>query len=306
MNNIIVLIGPTATGKTKLSLDLSKDFNFEIINADLFSIYKGLDIGTAKPTISQLNEVQHFLIDIINPEQNYNVSEYCSDVSEKIKNILSRGKSPLIVGGSMMYVYQLLNGLNHYYNISTSDKVLIKYIQNKYSNIQIYNSIKGNYPHLVKKINKNDSYRIEKLLERLISKDHECSSRFSGLYNDEKLKIHLLYMNITDRDKLREMIKVRSNKMIEDGLVKEVIELRKKYQLSNNTQSMKAIGYKEVLQFLDRKINENQLLSSIILSTQQLAKRQITWKNKFKINYMISCPDYDYNNVYDFLKKTLD
>ena len=133
MKKIFILLGPTASGKSSLSLKLSKDYPFEIINADLYSMYKGLNIGTAKPSIDELNNIKHHLINIIEPNVKYNVSNFCADADSSIKSIFSKKKYPLIVGGTMMYVYQLLNGLNNEYNLLESDKELINSIQKKYS-----------------------------------------------------------------------------------------------------------------------------------------------------------------------------
>ena len=143
MHKVFILLGPTASGKSELSMKLSKDFPFEIINADLYSIYKGLDIGTAKPSNIDLKSTKHYLIDKIEPDKNYNESKFCSHASLSIRAIISNNKYPLIVGGTMMYVYQLLNGLTHDYNLIKSDIDLIKYILGKYSYGEIYNAFKS-------------------------------------------------------------------------------------------------------------------------------------------------------------------
>ena len=169
MNNIFILIGPTASGKSNLAMKLMRKFPFEIINADLYSTYKGLNIGTAKPLKEELNKYKHHLINILEPTMNYNVSQYCKDANRCVNEILSLNKTPLITGGTMMYVYQLLNGFSYDYNVSDTDLKLIKFIQNQYTNQQIVEAISNFDPTLTNKININDSYRIEKLLERLIS-----------------------------------------------------------------------------------------------------------------------------------------
>ena len=128
MNNIFILIGPTASGKSNLAMKLMSKFPFEIINADLYSTYKGLNIGTAKPLKEELNKYKHHLINILEPTMDYNVSQYCKDANKCINEILSSNKIPLITGGSMMYVYQLLNGLSHEYNVSDTDLKLINFI----------------------------------------------------------------------------------------------------------------------------------------------------------------------------------
>ena len=305
MNKVFILLGPTASGKSKLSMKLSKDFPFEIINADLYSIYKGLDIGTAKPSNVDLRSTKHYLIDKIEPDENYNVSKFCSDVSLSIKAIISNNKYPLIVGGTMMYVYQLLNGLTHDYNLIKSDIDLIKYIQGKYSCGEIYNAFKSDTSISVEKINCNDKYRLEKLLERSIANHNRCN-KYTGLYEQKDIKINIIFIDIKNRNLLRESISKRTEEMLRRGLVKEVQQLITKYNLTEDSQSMKAIGYKETIDYLNHNIDLNGLADTISLSTQQLAKRQITWKNKFKINFAVDYPQIDYDDLSKFVHNSLN
>ncbi len=305
MNNIFILLGPTASGKSYLSYRLANDFDFEIINADLFSIYKYLNIGTAKPSKEKFKNYQHHLFDKLEPNESYNVSNYCLDTHKVINNILQREKMPLIVGGSMMYVFQLLNGLTSSYNLLNSDYDLIKYILGKYDNKDIINSINNLDSRLTSKIEINDSYRLEKLLERLISKEKPQEKKYNGLYNDNKFNINILFINIEDRKILKENIRIRTEKMINEGLVNEVQELKKRYHLTEKHQSMKAIGYKETLQYINKKICLDELITLITVSTQQLAKRQITWKNKFKINHLIAYPELDYVKLSKYVNQIL-
>ena len=305
MHKVFILLGPTASGKSKLSMKLSKDFPFEIINADLYSIYKGLDIGTAKPSNIDLKSTKHYLIDKIEPDKNYNVSKFCSDVSLSIRAIISNNKYPLIVGGTMMYVYQLLNGLTHDYNLIKSDIDLIKYILGKYSYEEIYNAFKSDTSIPVEKINCNDKYRLEKLLERSIANHNRCN-KYTGLYDQKDIKINIIFIDIKDRNLLRESISKRTEEMLRRGLVKEVQQLITKYNLTEDSQSMKAIGYKETIDYLNHNIDLNGLADTISLSTQQLAKRQITWKNKFKINFTVDYPQIDYDDLSKFVHNSLN
>ena len=305
MHKVFILLGPTASGKSKLSMKLSKDFPFEIINADLYSIYKGLDIGTAKPSNVDLKSTKHYLIDKIEPDKNYNVSKFCSDVSLSIRAIISNNKYPLIVGGTMMYVYQLLNGLTHDYNLIKSDIDLIKYILGKYSYEEIYNAFKSDTSIPVEKINCNDKYRLEKLLERSIANHNRCN-KYTGLYDQKDIKINIIFIDIKDRNLLRESISKRTEEMLRRGLVKEVQQLITKYNLTEDSQSMKAIGYKETIDYLNHNIDLNGLADTISLSTQQLAKRQITWKNKFKINFTVDYPQIDYDDLSKFVHNSLN
>ena len=305
MNNIFILIGPTASGKSNLAMKLMSKFPFEIINADLYSTYKGLNIGTAKPLKEELNKYKHHLINFLEPTMDYNVSQYCEDANKCVHEILSLNKIPLITGGTMMYVYQLLNGLSHEYNVSDTDLKLIKFIQNQYTNQQIVEAISNFDPTLTNKININDSYRIEKLLERLVSNKNN-KNNFKGLYEEKNLKIHIIFITIDNRETLRESIKKRTSDMLHDGLIEEVKNLLTKFDLNNESQCMKAIGYKETLQFLNKEISLEMLNSSITIATQQLAKRQITWMNKFNIDYRFSYPENNYHSLFDYIKKILN
>ena len=304
MNKIFILLGPTASGKSALSMKLSKDFPFEIINADLYSIYRGLDIGTAKPSKKDMELTKHYLVDNRDPNMKYNVSMFCSDVSNCINTIFMRNKVPLIVGGSMMYVYQLINGLTHEYSISGSDRRVINYIQEVYTDRTIYNSLEGDDSISLKNINPNDSYRIEKLLERSISPQNN-TKQHKGLKNICDLSIYTMFIDVQNREFLRDNIYKRTKKMIKQGLIKEVQNLVATYKLTRDTQSMKAIGYKETIDYLDDKINFNELTDTIYLSTRQLAKRQLTWKNKFEIHLNLSYPNIDYSIVSKFISKSL-
>jgi tRNA dimethylallyltransferase len=305
MSNIFILLGPTASGKSRLSQKLADEFSFEIINADLYSIYKGLDIGTAKPSKKALIKNKHHLINKLEPTDEYNVSKYCHDVNKCINEITSLNKIPLITGGSMMYVYQLLNGLSHQYSTCDTDLKLIKYILKEYTNKQIIDAIRKYNHSLIKTLNKNDTYRIEKLLERLISSDSSFS-KINGLYENTTFNITIIFINIKNRDILRNNIHKRTLDMIEDGLIDEVKNLKDSFKLTYNHQSMRAIGYKETLQYLNHEITLNELINIITTSTQQLAKRQITWMNKFKIDFHYSYPDDDYEKLSDYVGNLLN
>ena len=305
MSNIFILLGPTASGKSRLSQKLADEFSFEIINADLYSIYKGLDIGTAKPSKKALIKNKHHLINKLEPTDEYNVSKYCHDVNKCINEITSLNKIPLITGGSMMYVYQLLNGLSNQYSTCDTDLKIIKYILKEYTNKQIIDAIRKYNHSLIKTLNKNDTYRIEKLLERLISSDSSFS-KINGLYENTTFNITIIFINIKNRDILRNNIHKRTLDMIEDGLIDEVKNLKDSFKLTYNHQSMRAIGYKETLQYLNHEITLNELINIITTSTQQLAKRQITWMNKFKIDFHYPYPDDDYKKLSDYVRNLLN
>ena len=301
--NIFLLIGPTASGKSNISLQLTRDFPFEVINADLYSVYKGMNIGTAKPNLDEFTS-RHYLFNKLDPDMNYNVSEYCLDAIDSIDKVFANNKYPLITGGSMMYIYQLLNGLSHDYNILDSDKKIISYILEKYTYSEIYESLINGREISNDKINPNDKYRIEKLLERLISPNND-KKKYKGLYSNRNISITIIFINISDRELLRQNIFKRTSDMLKSGLIDEVENLKQKYNLTLENQSMKAIGYKQVLSYLDNNTKLVNLVNSISLATQQLAKRQLTWRNKFKVDYYHNYPELDYKALHYFISKSL-
>ena len=301
--NIFLLIGPTASGKSKISLQLTKDFPFEVINADLYSVYKGMNIGTAKPNLDEFSS-RHYLFNKLDPDMNYNVSEFCLDAIDSIDKVFANNKYPLITGGSMMYIYQLLNGLSNDYNILDSDKKIISYILEKYTYPEIYKSLINEKEISNGKINPNDKYRIEKLLERLISPNNN-KKKYKGLYSNRNISITIIFINICDRELLRQNIFKRTSHMLKSGLIDEVKNLKQIYNLTLENQSMKAIGYKQVLSYFDNYTELDNLVKSISLATQQLAKRQLTWRNKFKVDYYHNYPELDYKALHDFISKSL-
>ena len=301
--NIFFLIGPTASGKSNISLQLTRDFPFEVINADLYSVFKGMNIGTAKPNLDEFSS-RHYLFNKLDPDMNYNVSEYCLDAIDSIDKVFANNKYPLITGGSMMYIYQLLNGLSHDYNILDSDKKIISYILEKYTYPEIYESLINVKEISIGKINPNDKYRIEKLLERLISPNND-KKKYKGLYLNKNISIKIIFINICDRELLRTNIFKRTSHMLKSGLIDEVENLKQKYNLTLENQSMKAIGYKQVLSYLDNNTELVNLVNSISLATQQLAKRQLTWRNKFKVDYYHNYPELDYKALHDFISRSL-
>ena len=170
---------------------------------------------------------------------------------------------------------------------------------------EIYNAFKSDTSISVEKINCNDKYRLEKLLERSIANHNRCN-KYTGLYDQEDIKINVIFIDIKDRNLLRDSISKRTEEMLRKGLVKEVQQLITKYSLTEDSQSMKAIGYKETIDYLNHNIDLNDLADTISLSTQQLAKRQITWKNKFKINFTVDYPQIDYDDLSKFVHNSLN
>ena len=278
---VIVICGPTASGKTALSIELAKKINGEIISCDSMQIYKYMDIGTAKPTLEEQKEVKHHLIDFVEPNQRYSVAEYKKDAEKSIEEILSKGKTPIIVGGTGLYVDSLIYGIE-YPEIELDEeyrKQLEKEIEEKGLE-SLYNKAKEIDSKAMEKISPNDKKRIMRVVEiyKATGKtktEQEIESRTHEVKYD--YKVFAIKM---DREKLYERINKRVDMMIEKGLIEEVQNILKKYD--KFPTAMQGLGYKEVVEYLEGKKTKEEMIDKIKMQTRRYAKRQITWFKKNK------------------------
>lgn len=276
MKNIIIIAGPTASGKTKLSVDLAKAINGEIISADSMQIYKGMDIGTAKIRKSEMDGIVHYLVDDIEPDERYTVSDFKTRAEEYIEDIIRRGKVPIIVGGTGLYINSILYELN---------------MKNGETNFEIRNKLeelaktKGNvFMHeKLKKIDPISSERIHpnnvKRVIRAIEVFETTGKLFSDQYDFRKLndKYNPIYFCLTmDRKKLYNRINMRIDMMLEEGLIEEVKTL-----INNGFDiklpSMQGLGYKEIISYLNDEITLEEAIYLLKRDTRRFAKRQLTW-----------------------------
>lgn len=278
---VIVICGPTASGKTALSIELAKKINGEIISCDSMQIYKYMDIGTAKPTLEEQKEVKHHLIDFVEPNQRYSVAEYKKDAEKSIEEILSKGKTPIIVGGTGLYVDSLIYGIE-YPEIELDEeyrKQLEKEIEEKGLE-SLYNKAKEIDSKAMEKISPNDKKRIMRVVEiyKATGKtktEQEIESRTHEVKYD--YKVFAIKM---DREKLYERINKRVDLMVRKGLIEEVQNILKKYD--KFPTAMQGLGYKEVVEYLDGKTTKEEMIDKIKMQTRRYAKRQITWFKKNK------------------------
>lgn len=262
MKDIIVIVGPTGIGKTKLSISLAKIYDAEIINGDSVSIYKKLDIGSAKPTVEEMDGVVHHLIDIKNLDEEYSIYDYQKDVREKIDEITKRGKRVIIVGGSGLYLKAALydyrfdcNTSNNLYEDLTNEEILSK-IKSIDNNIDIH---------------VNNRKRLVRTLNKLESEEEITNNKDICLY---PVKIIGL---TTSRDILYDRINKRVDLMINNGLVDEVLSLKCDY---NNSRVLNtAIGYKEFYDYLYNNKSLSEVVSEIKKDSRRFAKRQYTFFN---------------------------
>lgn len=275
-HDIIAIVGPTAVGKTAYSIKLANDIDGEIINADATQIYRNLDIGSAKVTNDEMNGIVHHLIDIKNPDEEYTVADFQKDARACISDIQSRGKIPILVGGTGLYTQAVL----FKYNFNEAfDKDKSKYMS--FSDNQLKAEMLVDYPYNPDGIDINNPSRIRNYLIRKETGVKEETNGMEKYYDNVKI------IGITcDRSVLHERINLRVDMMIENGLIDEV------RQFNRNWPSQTAIGYKEVHEYLNEEIALERAIELIKRNTRRFAKRQYTWfNNKMEVTWYDSMED---------------
>jgi len=278
LKKIAVICGATATGKTGLAVDLALKLNTEIISADSQLIYKGLNIGTAKPTESEMRNVKHHMIDVIEPDENFSVGDYEERAAPILTNLLDRGKVPVICGGTGFYINSLLFDLG-YGNTAADESIREKYAEflDKNGKDALFDKLKEVDPETAEKLHPNDVKRVVRALEI-----YEVSGKKKSQQCDKMIsKFDYIAVAIDyPREELYERINKRVNEMFDLGLIEEVNGLLAR-GIDKNCQSMQAIGYKEVLEGLKNKDNHSTMRDTIKKNTRHYAKRQITFFKKF-------------------------
>ncbi len=300
----ILLMGPTATGKTDLAIELAQLYPIEIISVDSALIYRDMNIGTAKPTLQQLNKVAHHLIDIISPLESYSVAEFIQDSMCLIHDIHKRGHLPILVGGTMMYFNGLLNGMSVLPKSDTKIRTLLEKEVKEHGLAHLYQQLALIDPVTAHKINPNDKQRIMRSLEvyRISGEVISVLQANSHVHLASEIDFIPVSIMCDDRDILHKRINQRFIKMLDDGFVDEVSKLRNKYPtLTYEYTAMRSVGYYQVWQYLEGLISFDELILQGSAATRQLAKRQITWLRKMN-SYNINNQD---NLEYNILKDNI-
>lgn len=277
--NIVCIAGPTASGKSALSAKLASNLPIEIINVDSATIYKYMDIGTAKPSKAEQEQISHHLLDILDPSQSYSAASFIADAHEKIYEIQSRGNIPILCGGTMMYFKALRDGLN---NLPTADNSIRQQIEedaHKHGWPYIHAKLQQVDVKTAARLEPNDSQRIQRALEIYLSSGTSMSEWLikPPTKIDESLNFITISLEPEDRSVLHDKIKLRYHQMIDDGLLQEVKSLYNRGDLSLDLPSMRCVGYRQIWQHLDGDFSLDQAIENAIAATRQLAKRQITW-----------------------------
>mgnify|MGYP001479333617 CR=1 FL=1 len=303
---IISIIGPTSIGKSNLAIELYKKYPVEIISVDSVMIFRDMNIGTAKPNNEVLKSIKHHLINIKNPDDNYNVGDFYKDVCKLINSIHSNERIPLLVGGTLMYFNQLYNGLNQLPETSMIDRKFINNVSDIYGWEKLHACLKNIDYKTYQKINKADKQRIQRALEVYLMTGKPISSFFvKSTHLSEDFNLTTLKMMCNDRSKLHKNIEERTKMMFQNGFIDEVISIRNKYPVTSDSQSMKSIGYKQVMSFINNEIDEKELFEQTIFATRQLAKRQITWIKKFSDGMEIDLENQTLHHLFDMIDKSL-
>ena len=274
---VIAIMGPTASGKTGLALDIAAKVESEIISVDSALVYKGMDIGTAKPTKEEQAGVVHHLIDIIDPAQSYSVSQFVNDTNALIGDILARGKVPILAGGTMMYFNALINGISPLPKSNEKIRDEITQQAQRLGWTKLHDELRGVDPISGERIHPNDPQRITRALEVFRSTGKTLT--YWQQQEGEKCPYNIAQFAIApaDRAVLHERIATRFDMMLEQGFEKEVVKLYERSDLHEDLPSIRSVGYRQMWQYLDGQLSWAEMRERGIIATRQLAKRQLTW-----------------------------
>lgn len=275
---ILVVTGPTATGKTALSVELAKKLGGEIVSADSMQIYRGMDIGTAKVTKAEMQNIPHHMIDIADPSEDYSVSRYVEEADAAVRGILSRGRLPIVAGGTNLYIDSLIAGLD--FAEKAEDAALRESLNKQYDDMggeAMLEHLRGFDPERAAKLHPADKRRIVRAVEiyiltgETITRHDEETKKRPKRYDAVKIAL-----TFADRAVLYDRINARVDKMVSDGLFDEVKGLLDS-GLSPESTSMQAIGYKEPAAYFRGEMSRDAAIELIKLSSRRYAKRQLTW-----------------------------
>jgi tRNA dimethylallyltransferase len=285
-------MGPTASGKTAVALELAQALPCEIVSVDSALVYKGLNIGTAKPDTASLSAVPHHLIDIIEPHEAYSAARFRDDALAAMREITERGRIPLLVGGTMLYFQALVEGLNELPEADPMIRLVIDTIAQEQGWPAVYAKLKEVDPATAARLEPNDKQRVQRALEIYYITGKTMADLLQKpryvYFPYTPIKIALIP---DERALLHERIEKRFERMLESGFVEEVERLREEYGLDATTPAMRCVGYKQALQHLDGDLTREELAAQGIAATRQLAKRQLTWLRSMSDATVFECFD---------------
>ncbi|MBT8065127.1 MAG: tRNA (adenosine(37)-N6)-dimethylallyltransferase MiaA [Gammaproteobacteria bacterium] len=271
-------MGPTASGKTDLAIELRRRFPVDLISVDSALVYRGMDIGTAKPDADTLREAPHALIDIRDPRESYSAAEFRADALAAMARITRAGRVPLLVGGTMLYFRALTRGLAE---LPPADQDLRARLEAEAAELGwagMHAKLKRLDPEIAGRIHPNDPQRIQRALE-VIELTGRRMSELQAAQADDRLDYRVLRIVACPRDRavLHERIEKRFDQMLEDGFLDELKALRERGGLHPKMPSMRCVGYRQAWRYLEDEIDHDEMCRQAVVATRQLAKRQLTW-----------------------------
>lgn len=304
-NKILVIAGPTAVGKTDLSIELAEKLNGEIVSADLMQIYKYMDIGSAKVTKEEMKNIKHYMIDVVDPKDAFSVSEYKDMAKKNIDEIISKGKLPIIAGGTGLYIDSLTCNMN--FSETEKDDQYREELEKlalEKGNEYIHEMLKDIDMESYNKIHPNNRKRVIRALEvyKLTGKPFSSYNAGKKMYESD-YDVHY-YVLTMDREKLYERINLRVDIMMEKGLIKECETLRD-MGYTADMQSMQGIGYKEVLNYFDGKLSLDEAVNMIKQGSRNYAKRQLTWFRRDPRAIFLDKDKMTYDEIINIITKDI-
>ena len=270
-------MGPTASGKTSLAINTAKALNGEVVSVDSALIYKDMNIGTAKPSVTEQDGVTHHLIDIVSPEVTYSVADFLGDAQNAIDNILAKNKLPILAGGTMMYFNALINGLNELPAAKPEIRKQIQQDIDKLGLLAVHEQLYKVDPVSATRIHQNDPQRVIRALEVYLS----SGKSMTHFQQQEKAKLAYDFVQFSimpnERADLHKLIEQRFDQMLAAGFVDEVKYLMSKYELNDDKPAIRCVGYRQIWQHLQGELTNREMRERGIIATRQLAKRQVTW-----------------------------
>lgn len=302
----VFLMGPTATGKTDLALALCDRLPLEIISVDSALVYRGMDIGTAKPTPELRKRYPHHLVDILDPVESYSAAAFCRDALSTMAGIHARGRVPLLVGGTMLYYRALQRGLAVLPKAQPELRRQLEQRRQEQGLASLHQELQQLDPVAAERIHPNDPQRILRALEVVLATGKPMSDLWA-LQADSTLPYRVLKFALWpgERALLHERIARRFNSMLAGGFVEEVDTLKKRGDLREELPSMRAVGYRQVWQYLDGRLDYDEMIERGVIATRQLAKRQLTWLRAEPDLVLLNMLNYRTDEVSDCISRFL-
>lgn len=301
---VIVIVGPTCSGKTKLSISLAEKLNGEIISADSRQIYKYLNIGTAKPLPEELRRVKHYFVDCFEPEEDYNVSKFETDALNIIEKLFAGKKTPIVCGGSGLYIKALVDGIFNTIDVDEEYRDQLKKNREEFGNEYLYKELKKVDPVSAANMLPQNWKRVMRALE-VYHLSGEPIHRFQETYKRDNVNISFVQFGLNwERQILYKNIERRVDEMITAGLVDEVKNILS-MGYSKELNSLNTVGYKEIISFLNNEYPLEKAIELIKRNTRRFAKRQMTWFRKDeRINWIDVTNDQDFSSAESFVRET--